>query len=1140
MDKTCRSASFKALLTAQFMGAVTDSLLKVVVSLYAIQILLSSETATRAVSIIGVLYVLPYVLCSPFAGYLADRFYKRHVIIAMGAVKVVFAALAAWALWSGDLWFLCGTLFLFMVDSALFSPSKLGILPEMLKEDELSKGNGYIQLWSFVGIILGTATGGVLFKIVNAHLYQIGLLMGILAFISFGASFFIHSDRPAPAAHQGFFSGTWRAFRGIRKDQGLFLTMAALAFFNFLGAVFQMNILIYGAHVLVVDQIHISILLVAVSLGIALGSILAGGASDGKVELGLVPLGAMGITMMSFFLGFGGNFYGALGMLFILGVCAGFYTVPLNAFFQQYSPKEERGQYLSVLNMVSSCGSLLAGGFLWFYGGRLGIGADKIFWIVAALSFIATIYIVVTLPVFLVRLINWLIAHAVYKIRVINSSQVPEEGGALLISNHISYVDAILILAALKRPVRFIMYRRIYELPFVNFFGRVLKVIPIDREGGPKAIAGALAEARKAIENGELVCIFPEGVLTRTGNMLPFSKGFEHIMKGLNAPIIPLYLDNIWGSVYTFANGKYFWKIPRLAQSPVSVVFGKPMTGASKVHEVRLAVQELGAEANILRGAWRKKLHLAFIDEVKRHPFKLCMADSMGARFTYPKVFAAAVMLSKVLLPATRIPRETNEMVGVLLPSSSMAAISNIAVSFAGKVPVNLNFTLSAEAFDSCIKQCRMRMIITSRAFLEKAGIAARPEMVFLEDVRPKISAIKAGLYFWAAFLFPKWVLTAMVVRGDKTNIDDVATVIFSSGSTGEPKGILLTHANIFSNIEGLYQIFNIRKNDVIVSALPFFHSLGFTATLCFPAGTALGVVYHTNPLDAGTIGKLVEKYKGTILMGTPTFMSAYVKKCSKEQFSSVRLAVVGAEKLKEPLAKAFQEKFGVIPFEGYGATELSPIVTVGFPDYVNDETVEHQVGNKFGKVGHPIPGVAVKIVDPDTFEMKGPNEDGLLLVKGANVMRGYLNNPAKTAEVMKDGWYITGDIATIDEDGFIKITDRLSRFSKIGGEMVPHVKVEENIMEALGVVDPVVVVTSVPDEKKGERLVVLYTVEMDVDAVCESLTRKGIPNLWIPKKDSFYRVEVIPVLGTGKTDLKGVKALAQKMAEARPGEPGA
>ncbi len=1137
MEKTCGSGSFKALLVAQFMGAITDSLLKVVVSLYAIQILLSSEAATRAVSIVGVLYILPFVIFAPFAGYLADRFSKRTVIIVMGLVKIVFALLSAWALWTGNLWFLSGTLFLFMIDSALFSPAKFGILPEMLNEEELSKGNGYVQLCTFVGIILGTATGGLLFKIFNTHLYYIGLLMGFLALIGFGVSFAIRSERQEPVKSQGFFSGTWKALTGIRKDQGLFLTMMALAFFNFLGASFQMNLLIYGAHVLSVDQIHISILLVAVSLGIAAGSVLAGMASEGKVELGLVPLGAMGITAMSFLLGFGGHYYAALAMLFVLGVCAGFYTVPLNAFFQRWSPGEERGQYLSVLNMVSSGGSLLAGGFLWYCGGQLAIGSDRIFWIVAGLTALATVYIVATLPIALVRLVNWVLAHSVYKLRVVNSNLVPDEGGALLISNHISYVDAILILAALKRPVRFIMYRKMYEIPVVHLFCRVLKVIPIDREEGPKAIMRALTEARKAIEGGELVCIFPEGNLTRTGNMLPFNKGFEHIMKGLNAPIIPLYLDNIWGSIYTFANGRYFWKMPRFTLYPVSIVFGKPMPAASKTHQVRLSVQELGAEANILRGAWRKKLHLAFIDEVKRHPFKFCMADSTGVRFTYPKVFAAAVALSKVLFPQDRRPKETNEMVGVLLPSSCMAAVSNIAVAFAGKVPVNLNFTLSAEAFDSCIRQCHMRTIITSRAFLERSGISARPEMAFLEDAKLKISPVKAGFYFLAAFLSPGWMLSSMFVRGDKLNVDDVATVIFSSGSTGEPKGVLLTHANIFSNIEGLYQVFNIRQKDVVIAALPFFHSFGFTATMCFPIGTAVGVAYHTNPLDAGTIGKLAAKHKGSILMGTPTFLSAYVKKCTKEQFASVRMAVVGAEKLKEPLANAFQEKFGVTPFEGYGATELSPIVTVGFPNYVSEEAMENQTGNKFGKVGHPIPGVAVKVVDPDTFELKGPNEDGLLLVKGANVMRGYLNNPSRTAEVLKEGWYITGDIATIDEDGFIRITDRLSRFSKIGGEMVPHIKVEENIMEALGATDPVIAVTSVPDEKKGERLVVLHAVDMDVEAICESLTRKGIPNLWIPKKDSFYRVETIPVLGTGKTDLKRVKFLAQELSTASKGE---
>lgn len=1138
MDHTCRSRSFRSLLAAQFVGALNDNLFKVVASLYVIQVLSTAQDATRLVSIIGILFILPFIIFSPLAGYLADRFSKRNVIIAMSAVKVFLSILAGLSLWSGNIWYLCGALFLFMVDSALFSPAKLGIMPEILSEEELSKGNGYMQLCTFVGIILGTAIGGVLFKVLDSRIYHVGILMSLLALLGLGVSFLIdRRENLARIEKEKFWLGMQEAFCGIYQDTGLFLTMMALAFFSFLGAVFQMNILIFGAHVLVLDQAQISILLVSVSLGIAGGSVLAGNASEGKVELGLVPLGAVGIAAMSFFLGFGKCFYGALGMLFVLGICAGFYTVPLNAFFQRYSPPTQRGKYLSVLNIISSIGSLLAGGFLWVLGSKLFIGADKIFLIAAGLAAVVSIYIVVTLPIALVRLVNWVIAHTIYKLRVVNSHHVPDQGGALLIANHISYVDAILVLAALKRPVRFMMYRKIYELPIINIFCRIMKVIPVDREEGPKAIARALAQAREAIEQGELVCIFPEGVLTRTGNMLPFNRGFEYIMKGIEAPIIPLYLDNVWGSIYSFAQGKYFWKVPRLTLYPVTIVFGCPLPSTSKAHQVRQVVQELGAEANILRGAWRKKLHLAFIDEVKRHPFKFCMADATGLKFSYLKVFSAVVAISKIIFPAQRRPKETNEMVGILLPSSCMAAVTNLAVAFAGKVPVNLNFTLSKEAFDSCVKQCNMRTIVTSRIFVEKLGISPAPEMVFLEDMRPQMSPVKAGLYFLSALFLPKRMLSTLFVRGDKVNVDDVATVIFSSGSTGEPKGVLLTHANIFSNIESFYQVFHIRHDDVIIAALPFFHSFGFTATLCFPLGTAVGVAYHANPLDAATIGKLAAKYRGTILMGTPTFMSTYVRKCTKEQFSAVRMAVVGAEKLKEPLAKAFQEKFGVMPFEGYGATELSPIVTVGFPDYIFAQTAERQTGYKFGKVGHPIPGVAVKVVDPDTFETKGSNEEGLLLVKGANVMKGYLNNPLKTAEVLKDGWYVTGDIATIDDDGFLKITDRLSRFSKIGGEMVPHVKIEENIVEALGAVDSVVAVTSIADEKKGERLVVLYAVDMDVEAVCESLIRKGMPNLWIPKKDDFYRVESVPTLGTGKVDLKRVKALAGELAVLRQKE---
>ncbi|MCM8812933.1 MAG: MFS transporter [Candidatus Omnitrophica bacterium] len=1132
MNETCKSENFWAVLLVQMSGVFADSLFKIAASLYAVQVLAQPAAAARFMIVFGVLHVLPFIFFSPLAGYWADRYAKRAVIIRMSGVKAALTLAAAGSLVSGNLWIVAGVLFLFMSASALLSPAKIGLVPEIVSEDELSKANGYLQSASFSAMISGTALGGYLFTAGSANNFLIGAGMVVPVLFGFLISFFIKPSAGTAAARPEQEHLGWRAaLRSIRGDAGLFLTMLALVFFSFLGTMFQMNILLYGRHVLAVGQVQSSFLLVAVFAGIGIGSILAGKASEGKVELGLVPLGAAGITALSFALGWAENFAAAVPLLLGLGICAGFYTVPLNAFFQRYSPAARRGAYLSVLNIAGALSALAGGVFLWVASGKWKLGAEVIFGIGGLMTALVAMYIVRKLPIALLRLVSWLFGHTVYKLRVVHRENVPESGGALLIANHISYVDALLILAALKRPVRFIMYRKIYEQPLIHVFCRLMRVIPIDREESPKAIARALMQARAAIAAGELVCIFPEGALTHTGNLLPFNRGFEHIMKGLDAPIVPLYLDNIWGSVYTYADGKYFWKFPRLTLYPVSLVCGKPLPATAKAFVVRRTVQELSAEANILRGAWRKKLHLAFIDEVKRHPFRFCMADSFGARFSYPQAFAAAVALSKRLFPAGRRPRETNEMVGILLPPSCFAALANLAVAFAGKVPVNLNYTLSSDALDDCVRQCSMRLMITSRAFCEKLNIAARPEMVYGEDIKARTNPAQIFLAFMAALFLPRQFLRVLFVRGDTINIDDVATVIFSSGSTGEPKGVMLTHANIFSNIEGFYQIFQVKRTDVVLAALPFFHSFGFTATLCFPLGTATGVVYHTNPLDAATIGSLARQYKATLLMGTPTFLSAYVKKCTTEQFATLRAVLVGAEKLKEPLARAFEEKFGIMPFEGYGATELSPIVTVGYPDYWDPRRGQRQVGHKAGTVGHPLPGVAAQVVDPDTGVPKEPGEAGLLLVKGANVMKGYLHHPEKTAEAVQDGWYRTGDIASIDDDGFITITDRMSRFSKIGGEMVPHSKIEEQILSLLGAAEPVVAVTAVADEQKGERLVVLHTAAIDSVAVCAGLKRTGLPNLWIPKPDSFFSVEAIPILGTGKVDLKRLKTLAEELA---------
>jgi len=406
---------------------------------------------------------------------------------------------------------------------------------------------------------------------------------------------------------------------------------------------------------------------------------------------------------------------------------------------------------------------------------------------------------------------------------------------------------------------------------------------------------------------------------------------------------------------------------------------------------------------------------------------------------------------------------------------------------------------------------------------LEKVKLTVPANPIYLEDL-----AANAGLGEKLAALAMAWFLPPKLLErtlaGKTAMLDDLATVIFSSGSTGDPKGVMLTHWNIRSNVEQLGQTFAFNRSDKIVGILPFFHSFGFTATIAAPAALGCGVVFHPTPLDGRAIGELVRRYRCTFLLATPTFLQMYLRSCEAEDFGSLQYVVTGAEKLPERLAQAFEDKFGIRPLEGYGSTECSPAIAVNTHDF--RAAGFRQVGAKRGHIGHPLPAVAVRIVDPATREPVPLGTPGLLLVRGPNVMAGYLGRPDKTAEVLRDGWYVTGDVAVLDEDGFLTITDRLTRFSKIGGEMVPHIKVEEKLHELAGVTEQCFAVAGVPDEKKGERLVVLYTLS-DVQSVIEKLAGCDLPNLWKPRVDQFYRVPTLPVLGTGKLDLRQVKTLA-------------
>jgi len=449
----------------------------------------------------------------------------------------------------------------------------------------------------------------------------------------------------------------------------------------------------------------------------------------------------------------------------------------------------------------------------------------------------------------------------------------------------------------------------------------------------------------------------------------------------------------------------------------------------------------------------------------------------------------------------------------------------NYAATLSGKVPVNLNYTSSDEALASCAAQCNLQTVITTKQLLDRIPLKVPGKTVLLEEVaaNPGFGERMAALLFW--FLPSSWLERVLSGKPART-LDDLATIIFSSGSTGDPKGVMLTHYNIASNVEQMGQTFMFNRRDALLGVLPFFHSFGFTVTLWLPPVLGVSVVYHPSPLDLAAISELVRDYRVTFLMATPTFLQAYMRRCSPEDFGSLQFVLVGAEKLPERVAVAFEDRFGIRPLEGYGATECSPVVAVNTKDFRAPGF--RQVGAKRGTIGQPLPGISVRIVDPETQEAVSVGTPGLLIVRGPNVMQGYLGKPEKTKEVLREGWYITGDIAAQDEDGFLTITDRLSRFSKIGGEMVPHVKVEERLHEIAGVTEQTFVVTGVPDEKKGERLVVLHLLKQeDLKVVLERLPEAGLPNLWMPRANQFFFVEELPHLGTGKLDLRRIRELA-------------
>lgn len=1123
MKRGTSSTSFLAFLAAQALGAFNDNAFKTFVFFCFV------ASDPRFVLKGGAAFIVPFLLFSTVAGDAADRWSKSRLVALFKAVEVALLLAAAPALAARSEPALLVLLFLMGAHSAFFGPVKFAILPELVEDAELSNANGLVQMTSFGAIILGTAVAAELVARLRDRPATAALLLAVAAAAGWLASLLIERTEPArPGAALSLdpVSSTLANLRHLAALPNVHLATFAAAFFWFVGAIFQMNLLVYGMRLMGLTEVACGRFQVVLALGIGAGSFIAGRLSRGQVELGLVPLGALGLVLFGADLGFAEHSVRRVTVdLLLAGLSAGLYAVPLQAYIQQRSPASERGRVVATGNFLCFAAILVATAALGALDTKFHLDPAQVFLVTAAMSAVVAWEILRRLPDFFLRLMFLPLTRCLYNIRVVGQDNVPLAGPVLLVSNHVSFVDAILVAMANQRLIRFLMLRAYYELPGVGWFFQAMGCVPVSSTDGPKALVASFKRAREYMMSGQAVCIFAEGEISRHGQMQRFKRGFESMVHGVEVPIVPVHLDQVWGSLFSFSEGKLLFKRPRGLPYRVTVSFGRPMPASSSAFEVRQAILKLGADAFTHRLADSPPLPLAFSRQAKRRPFALSMADSSGTRLSAIQALTGSYLLGQNMIKHVAAG---DERIGVFLPPSVGAALVNAGLGLHGKVAINLNYTASKDVVDACVAKAGIRTVVSSRKFAEKLGWEPDGKKIYVEDLAPGISSSAKAAHALIFLLTPSVVLERTFFAAARGPLDRLATVMFTSGSTGMPKGVMLTHSNILANLEAVAQVVQFGPHDRMLGALPFFHSFGFTATLWLPLRLGMGAVYHFNPLDARTIGKLVEAHEVTAILGTPTFLVAWMRRVEAAQFKTLRLVVVGAEKLREEVAKAFAEKYGVTPLEGYGATELSPVAALNIPDI--EWPGIHQTGTKLGSVGQPLPGVFMKVLDPETGKELGPDQPGLLLVKGPNVMKGYLDDEAKTREVIKDGYYVTGDIAKIDEDGFVCLTDRLSRFSKVGGEMVPHIKVEESLHEALGLLDQAFVVTGVPDDKRGERLVVLYKGDLDVDAALKKVAESGLPKLWLPDKSNFHKVEEFPLLGSGKVDFQKLKAESRRL----------
>ncbi len=727
------------------------------------------------------------------------------------------------------------------------------------------------------------------------------------------------------------------------------------------------------------------------------------------------------------------------------------------------------------------------------------------------------------LPLYL-ETIARLVAAVLYRVRSSGTEWFPRTGGVLLIANHISYVDVVALQIACPRPLRFVGYQGLRRNPFFDWCFKQSGCIAVS---SPSPLEGLRAAVR-ALQAGEVVLIFPEGHISRTGQLMAMKRGLELIARQANVPVVAAATDGLWGSIFSFAGNRCLWKSPRLKPTAVFIAFGRPVPPAQATVEwARRELLDLGRVAFDARPVLRRHLGREAVRMLTRHPWRIAVVDRTAGRRVIKagQLYAVAAILARrwrQTIPETRV--------GIVLPPGAGAFIANLAILCSGKVPVNLNFTSSREAIAASLRLGGIGTVVSAPAMREKVPNFPWPERTLDLAAEIQTAGGKRALLPWlaAAWLLPnQWCasLLGLPHLGDRAE----AGLLFTSGSSDEPKGVALSHRNLLANCAQISSLSILPEYASMLGCLPVFHSFGFTVTLWYPLLRGCRVVTVPSPLDTRKIVDAIHEEQATVLIGAPTFLRPLIKKARPAELRSLDLVVSGAERLTEDLSRAFLETFHLPIMQGYGLTETSPAANINQPHPpIVMATNEPQVGHRPGAAGRMMPGMTARILHPETGEELPLTETGIVLFQGANVFAGYLNDADKTQAAFRNGWFVTGDLGRFDDEGFLVIEGRLSRFSKIGAEMVPHVIIEQKILASFGweaAETPIVFVTGIPDPAKGEALVLLTTQDVQLDELRSRLATAGVPNLWVPR--IIRQVPQIPMLGSGKIDLKRCRELA-------------